>query len=744
MRRAGVMRGAVRAAWVVGAACLAIVGGEALAAGPRVSVVAAGDAAPLERLAAREAADLLRRLFDADATVDEAPAADASGYVLIGSPRSNRFVQAAAGSGWPELSEQGHVVRSCELSGRPAVAVGGGSPVATLWAAYELGAQFGVRYLLDRDVPPAQKPAFRLTGFNLRLEPTLQVRCWRTVDDSPIGPESWGSEDQRRLVRQLAKLKFNRLSIATHAWQPFVHFEHGRTAKRTGVLFRGDKFPVDGDTAGRAAFKGAAWFENPDFAGKTEYAQRVEAGVKLVNGLVDAAHDVGLSVALRVSPLEFPLEFAAELPGAKPVAGRERSAVGPGVGQTPGDPAFKALAVAQLAAYLQAYPRIDGMELTLPERAEGDESYAAAWKRLGERTGVDKSVDLQRLTQAVRAARAGAAEESGERNVRALYGALVALDAIHELATDSKLWARPAGRPLELTVAGIDPILAPVVDRVLPPGATASYSLDPSVRLAPEAADLPGGDPQSAARRRLTLVLSDDGSGLLPQLPTTRLHASTDRLRKSGWQGYSTRHRVAGDLYPAVHYLSRAAFDAQATPESADADLIDAVSGEGVAQSVTKGFRLIEQATDRIDREDPQFAFPAPDVVMKHYAAAAPAPAWWADVRTAYARAMDEMYRGNTRAREGARPFTLYYAKRLEFAVHYMTSLEALRAAGAAKAKGDQDEQLAQLEKAVESMYNALNAYGEVARDPSDRGVIAVLNEFGYRKLVAELDAAGS
>ena len=38
-------------------------------------------------------------------------------------------------------------------------------------------------------------------------------------------------------------------------------------------------------------------------------------------------------------------------------------------------------------------------------------------------------------------------------------------------------------------------------------------------------------------------------------------------------------------------------------------------------------------------------------------------------------------------------------------------------------------------------MYNALSALGEEANDNSDRGVIAVLAEYGYRPLVAELEA---
>jgi hypothetical protein len=46
------------------------------------------------------------------------------------------------------------------------------------------------------------------------------------------------------------------------------------------------------------------------------------------------------------------------------------------------------------------------------------------------------------------------------------------------------------------------------------------------------------------------------------------------------------------------------------------------------------------------------------------------------------------------------------------------------------------------LEKATESTYNALNAYGDVARDPSDRGAIAALAAYTYRPLKAELKAA--
>ena len=38
-------------------------------------------------------------------------------------------------------------------------------------------------------------------------------------------------------------------------------------------------------------------------------------------------------------------------------------------------------------------------------------------------------------------------------------------------------------------------------------------------------------------------------------------------------------------------------------------------------------------------------------------------------------------------------------------------------------------------------MYNALNALAVVARSNSDRGIIALLNEYGYRRLTKELEA---
>jgi hypothetical protein len=62
--------------------------------------------------------------------------------------------------------------------------------------------------------------------------------------------------------------------------------------------------------------------------------------------------------------------------------------------------------------------------------------------------------------------------------------------------------------------------------------------------------------------------------------------------------------------------------------------------------------------------------------------------------------------------------------------VHFFTALESLYKAHDAAAKDEA------LEAAIEGIYNALNSWSDVARDSSDRGAIALLNEYGYRVLL--------
>ncbi len=228
----------------------------ASAGGPPVTIVVAPDAPALEKLAASELSEQFQKLLSADVkTAAKAPTGDGAA-ILIGSPTTNPAVKAAVGKDWPKLSDQGIVLKSATGKNGTQLVVGGGSPVATLWAAYELGHQLGIRYHLHGDVYPVESPTFKTEGWELIQEPNLRSRTWRTINDFPIGPEAWGLEEHRRMLRQLAKQKFNRVLLATYAWQPFVQYEFHGVKKQSAMLWFGYRYPIDGDTAGRSIFQG--------------------------------------------------------------------------------------------------------------------------------------------------------------------------------------------------------------------------------------------------------------------------------------------------------------------------------------------------------------------------------------------------------------------------------------------------------------------------------------------------------
>ena len=164
--------------------------------------------------------------------------------------------------------------------------------------------------------------------------------------------------------------------------------------------------------------------------------------------------------------------------------------------------------------------------------------------------------------------------------------------------------------------------------------------------------------------------------------------------------------------------------------EKALSDFVTPMCGEGVAERMWLGFQAIDKASQLIAKNDPNLGIPAPDMLLRHLNSKKSLPDWLTEAKTFYATAMNEMYRANTRAREGSRTFTLYNAKRLEFTFHYISAIESLYKSHDAATRSES------LEAAMDSIYNALNSWSDVARDSSDRGAIALLNEYGYRPLV--------
>ena len=232
-------------------------------------------------------------------------------------------------SSWPRVTDQTIVLQSFQYDGHSGLIVGGGSPAATLWAVYELGYRYGVRYLLRGDVFPEDPLALKLDGFAVVTTPTLRTRAWQMIGDSPVGSESWPLLDQKRLLAQLAKMKFNRIVLSIEPWHPFVQYECRGVKKRTAVLWRGETLPIDRSGPGRTALLGSDELTNSSFVEANGFAEMTAAGVAYVRGMIEEAQRWGMSVTLSISPMEFPPEFAPLLAGSTPPQGRTALPWGP-------------------------------------------------------------------------------------------------------------------------------------------------------------------------------------------------------------------------------------------------------------------------------------------------------------------------------------------------------------------------------------------------------------------------------
>jgi hypothetical protein len=522
-------------------------------AGPRVDVVVGAGAPQLERFAAAELSAQFQKLFDADVNIGSEVPAVASHLILIGSPATNPAMKPLADQ-WPKLSDQGHIAKSVRLAGKPALAVGGGSPVATLWAVYELGHHFGTRSFLFGDLYPTASPELKLDDLNIVLEPVLRTRGWLALSNSPIGPSTWSLDEHKLVLGQLAKLKFNRVALSIAPGRPIGDVDETALAP-----FLSGRIAVDGDTAGRTVFRGARFFESPDLAGKSS-----DAAAAWAREIAGAAERLGMSGEARI---------------------------------TLGSDTLRGLAARR-----------------------------------------------------------------------------------SEAATVSDREARSVVIPLE-------------------------------------------------------------GASVLPQMGFEALHEIVSELQEGRWAGFIVAQANPGDADLPLYYLSRAACSNSITPEQALTDLVTPVCGPEVADRIATGFKLVGEASSLIESNDKTLGMPTK---LDRFSGSEPPPEWWGKVRDAYLNAMNEMYRANTRARQGGRVYSLYFARRFEFAFEYMNMIEAIRKAGVAKARGDADAQLTELEKAIESLYGGCNALAAVARTNTDRAIIAVLNENGYRPLKRALEGAES
>lgn len=320
-----------------------------------VQVIHGPDAASLEKLAASELADILGRVFDDVETRSGSVAARRAGsIVFVGNPDTNPDI-AGNNFEWPKVTDQGIAIVT---NGEQKLhAVGGGSPAATLWAVYELGHRLGIRYLLRGDIDPLSKRPFDLSSIEATIEPHVRQRGWETMGSGAHSFESWGLADHQRVIRQLAKMKFNHLILKIEPWHPFVKYDFEGVTKTTGTFWHGRMYPLTGDVVGKKAFGGAKFFEHPTFADTESHAERQNAQQRFLTSLIESAGEYAMSVSVQVRRSRFAPEFAKVLPGSSSKPDQLLS-VSPANLQKPEREA-QMLFAAEMNSWFKTYPGVD-------------------------------------------------------------------------------------------------------------------------------------------------------------------------------------------------------------------------------------------------------------------------------------------------------------------------------------------------------------------------------------------------
>lgn len=699
-----------------------------------VSVLVGKNAPPLERHAAQELCQYLWRLFGLKVEPKETLPSKPQVSLLVGSPATNPADREALRGSSLRLGRQGIALKRVSFRGQPALVIAGGSPASTLWAVYELVERWGGRYLLHGDVLPPLR-SFELPDLNLVLAPKLAVRQWRVANEFAAGPISWGMADYRPMIDQLAKLKFNRLFVYVWPHQPFLDYAFKGVQRQSATLFFGFRFPITDDMVGRNLFGNAREFWNPDLPLNASYSEFVAAGVRHIRNLIAYGKSRGMEIVTVATLTEYPKEFAPLIEGSQTIHQLGALTSTPGAKTGLHNPNLAGLASTILRATVNTYPEADFITLGMPEHRQWTDQYETAWQSLDKRYGISQVASLPSLISQARQRKGF--HSPPERAEAEVKGDLVNLYFYDQLLHQQNVLKGTLRPDMKFIFGDIAEELFPVLPRILPRGSEllnfVDYTPSRIVRRREVLKNIPGQTIPST----LIYTLHDDNVGFLPQLATGSLHELTKDLRQNGWAGFSTRYWLIGDHDPCIAYLSRAAWDENATPEGVYRDQLRAICGERCVEPMLMAWRELELATIDLEAHGLGFGFPVEGMMMKHWTGKVNAEL--DSVPRRYRAALEATKQAQTQASKDRQGYFDYWIGRFEFGIGYFDTVNRVHSAAAAEKEKDPARCLRETQAALEAARWALESYARVAQDQSDRGAIAMMNEYIYRPLKAKV-----
>ena len=709
----------------------------------------------LEQRAARELSHYLAKLFHVNAQIGRS--ADVSFTILIGDVAS--YPQLGCGEVLPDLSNQGFVLRTIEINSKPGLLIVGGSPVATLWGVYELVERLGVQYTVNGDVIPAKQRPFDIPKLNETHEPGVRLRMWRQWNTHCFGPESWGLDEQRRFIDQLVKMKFNGILLNLWASQPFVHFEFHDVKRSTAELFRGIRFPT-GQMIGRECFGDADQFVNLSMPPGGEYKDRLIAGRKYMHGLMAYAHSRGMSCALGFSITEFtdefidgfkrwcppPTDVAQNFTGYYARKGIESAGPDPQyrVYQDFFNPVLTELVDTIIRAHVDEYPEADYYVIGASEFRSSLSGYDQAWQKLDHYHQLSGRFDPNDLM-------AHAETRDGQRAVNEVQGDIELLYFLHKLFHERNVLSRTARDDATILVGNIAPELYPVLGMLFPEfgylGAPDAYSAAKTARHLDAIESLR----QLGGPKILVLTLNDDNIAYLPQHVARPTQSILPAIDRGGFDGYVVRYWLSGDLDPGAAFLAKVSWCLDATPDHVLASRIKTICGDAAVAHALKAFQLLDELTNGNTPSFP-WGFPVANVMRDYFRRSDPPSERVVETLQAYENIAAHFQAAHDASGDAGKKYLAYFLGRCQFICEALPLLELTQRFGAAyrnavaareEVKVHEAWQYAQEAMALGAQAKAqadraIKTFANIARDQSDRGLLATLNKFVYQYLEAQ------
>ncbi len=729
-----------------------------------VAIITGADAPPIEQFAADELAGYLTKLYRIEAARPTSPDGYRGTLFLIGSPSTNSHIRKALGhKGWPQISDQGIVLKRVRYANLPALVIGGGSPAATLWAVYELVERWGVTYLLHGDVLPVDPDpqaavALTVPADDVAMEPVLPVRWWRTVGELPCGPESWGLADYRIVLGQLAKMKFNRVLLSLSPWQPFLDPEVNGVRRKTAYLWFDCHYPITDDMPGRRTFGDVEEFWNPDLPRGAPCDEFVQAGIAHCRGIIALARKLGMRCGVTANLTEYPNEFGEVLDDPQPVHQLASPTVGPGPTTPIDDAKLTELASAFLKTTVDTYPECDWVMLDMPEFRAWSDHYETAWKALDAKYAIERICPL--ATALDRAGKRTDYPGGADRALQEVKGDIVALYACDRLINDLGALKETQRPDVKIVYMNAAEELFPVLHKLVPDGGELLNAVDDTAGRIAKRSDVLERLPGKHVPAGLIFSLHDDHVGLLPQLATGSFDTLLDVMIPAGWSGFSTRYGLIGDHNLSVGYVARRAWEPHLDRHTFYERQLQSVCGERAVEAMTQAMRKLEDLTLALDDQGLGLTFPVPDLIMKFWKPG-DLPDYLVQARTDYEQAMNlvrqadrarraTLGQADSRARSAAADdYIGYWMGRFVFGAGYIDTIEIVHQTADAEAEAKKLAKTGPAEKHRQKLTEAakladraeriarqtIDAYAHVARDQSDRGAVAVLAATVWRPL---------